>query len=49
MGLWVDKNGSLINIKDESVIKEKFMPKPLRDGLELNGINFTEDYDSWST
>ena len=49
MGLWVDKNGSLINIKDKSIMKEKFMPTNLRNGLAHNDINFEEDYDSWKT
>ena len=49
MGLWVDKNGSLINIKEKSVMKEKFMPTALRAALKHNGINFEEDYDSWNT
>ena len=49
MGLWVDENGSLINIKDKSVMKEKFMPKALRARLKQNSINFEEDYDSWNT
>ena len=47
MGLWVDKDGSLVNVKDGSVIEKHLIAKDLRRGLDLNGINFEEDYDRW--
>ena len=47
LGLWVDKNGSLINIKNGNVVKKNFIPTALREILRNNTVNFEEDYDSW--
>lgn len=49
MGLWVDKDGNRINIKDKTIIKKNFIPSALREGLRVNKLNFEEDYDSWHT
>ena len=48
MGLWIDEQGSLINITDGSIIEKNYMDKQLRQTLALNGVGFMEEYSEWT-
>ena len=54
MGLWIDEQGSLINITDGSppeekiIIEKNYMDKQLRQILAFNGVEFMEKYSEWT-
>ena len=47
MGLGINENGDCINMKDKSIVKTGMIDKQLRQLLQVNGVRFMEDYDTW--
>ena len=47
MGLWVDKDGNLIDANSKMVIQKQFMTKNLRELMELNDVTLMEEYNKW--
>ena len=47
-GLWVDKDGNLLDYNKKQVIEHNFMDKRLRRELYHNSVNFQEDYMNWN-
>ena len=47
-GLWVDKDGNLLDYNKKQVIERNFMDKGLRRELYHNSVNFQEDYMNWN-
>eukprot|EP00731_Ephydatia_muelleri_P024235 Em0016g506a len=49
VGFKVDKaTSNLINSADDSVIEKAIISQQLLLGLEVNGVNFSEDYRAWN-
>ena len=47
MGLWVDKDGNLIDANCKTMIQKQFMTKNLRQLMNVNKVELMEEYNKW--
>ena len=47
IGFNVTPKGDLIHPQNQGVLEEGIMTSQLFDGLKLNGVDFSEDYNKW--
>ena len=47
MGLWVDKDGNLIDANSKIAIQKQFMTKNLRQLMNVNKVELMEEYNKW--
>ena len=47
LGLWVNKDGSLVDYNTKNVIEHNFIDKRLRMMLHRNDVCFEENYNNW--